>query len=87
MVEAGRGGDDAPMSPISRVGGVVDVPGTGGEGARGRFATDFEVKEVIGAGTFGTVYKVRRVSLFAYHNDMLQLLYFVFLFNEKFAVR
>lgn len=65
MVEAGRGGDDALMSPVSRAGGGVDVPGTGGEGSRGRFATDFEVMEVIGAGTFGTVYKVRYASKYS----------------------
>lgn len=59
----GRGGDVAPMSPVSRAGGGIDAPvptgkaGDGG-GGRGRFATDFEVKEVIGTGSFGTVYKV-----------------------------
>eukprot|EP00903_Cladosiphon_okamuranus_P017299 g15940.t1 len=63
-------GDGAPMSPVSRAGSGVDVPAHavrkagGGDGAterggRGRFATDFEVKEVIGTGGFGTVYKVR----------------------------
>ncbi len=60
----GRGGNDAPMSPVSGSGGGIDVPvGTGaqgGGGSRGRFATDFQVMEVIGTGSFGTVYKVRR---------------------------
>ncbi|CAM9480020.1 unnamed protein product, partial [Ectocarpus fasciculatus] len=61
--EAGRlGGDTAPMSPVSSAGGGVNVSlsvGNGEKAARGRFATDFEVKEVIGTGGFGTVYKVR----------------------------
>ncbi|CAM9920875.1 unnamed protein product [Scytosiphon promiscuus] len=67
MTEAGgEGGDDIPMSPVPRAGGgrvvhVSAVCGDKGEkgSARGRFATDFEVKEVIGTGNFGTVYKVR----------------------------
>lgn len=49
------------MSPVSSAGGGVNVSlnvGNGEKAARGRFATDFEVKEVIGAGGFGTVYKV-----------------------------
>ncbi|CAM9389293.1 unnamed protein product [Ectocarpus sp. 12 AP-2014] len=56
------GGDTAPMSPVSSAGGGVNVSlnvGNGEKAARGRFATDFEVKEIIGAGGFGTVYKVR----------------------------
>lgn len=59
------------MSPVSRAGGgrVVQVSAVGGckggekGSSRGRFATDFEVKEVIGTGNFGTVYKVRRLGL------------------------
>ncbi|CAN0073341.1 unnamed protein product, partial [Hapterophycus canaliculatus] len=61
-----EGRDDIPMSPVSRAGGgrVVQVSAASGDKgdrgtSRGRFATDFEVKEVIGTGNFGTVYKVR----------------------------
>ncbi|CAN0303696.1 unnamed protein product [Pylaiella littoralis] len=62
-METGRGGGDGvSLSPITRVVGGTEVPVVGGDGARGRFATDFEVKEDIGAGTFGTVYKARRVD-------------------------
>ena len=74
MTEAGRGGRcGAPMSPVSSAGGGIDVPvpvrkagdgGAAGGRGRGRFATDFEVKEVIGTGSFGTVYKVGCGGLF-----------------------
>lgn len=79
MVEAGRGGGgDAPVSPVSRAGGGIDVPGAGSEGSRGRFATDFEVMEVIGAGTFGTVYKVRFTSKYT-PGDIIQQIPIFFL--------
>lgn len=61
MPGADSGGrDDAPMSPVPDADGGVYVPAgkAGGIGVSGRFATDFEELEVIGSGSFGTVYKV-----------------------------
>ena len=63
MPGADSGGrDDAPMSPVPDADGGMYVPAgkTGGIGVSGRFATDFEELEVIGSGSFGTVYKVGR---------------------------
>ena len=53
------------MLPYPRFRAPVPVPaGAAGGRGRGRFATDFEVKEVIGTGSFGTVYKVGCGGLF-----------------------
>lgn len=74
----GAGGAGAPMSPVSRAGGGgVDVLAPArnkareGGAARGRFATDFEVKEVIGTGGFGTVYKVRPLGGVCFVSSLL----------------